>query len=269
VCCSATLSTFGDDAKPAVLDENLEAASGEGAGKHQAAGVLADVDEAAGAGEARAEPGDVDVAEAVSLGHAETGHVEPAAVVEVELQALLQDGVGIESGAEVEAALRHAADHAGLRGQRDVLEQPLLGSDRRDAFGHADAEIDHAAERKLHGGAAGDDLAGVERQRRAGVERHAEFARVGVVIGRGVGLAVVLRLGDDDTVDEGARDQHALRRERAGDGDALDLDDDDAVGVVRRHGRGGCVELERLALHGGVAARVGGGGTQERDVDRE
>ena len=38
---------------------------------------------------------------------------------------------------------------------------------------------------------------------------------------------------------------------------------------MRGHGGGGGVELQRLALHGGVAARVGGGGAQEGDVDRE
>ena len=255
--------------KRPVLDRDLEAAGGEGAGEHQAAGVLADVDEAAGAGEAWAELRDVDVAEAVGLGHAEAGHVEAAAVVEVELQALLQDGVGVQRRAEVEAALRHAADDAGLGGQRHMLEQALLGSDGGDALGHADAEVDDAAQGQLHRGAAGDDLAGVERQRRAGVERHPELAGEGVVVGRGVGLAVVLRLGDHDAVDERAGDQHALRGQRAGDGDALDLDDDDAVGVVRGHGGGGGVELQRLALHGGVAARVGGGGAQEGDVDRE
>ena len=205
----------------------------------------------------------------IGLGHAQTGHVEAAAVVEVELQALLQDGVGVERRAEVEAALGHAADDPGLGGEGDVLEQALLGRDVGDALGHADAEVDDAAQGQLHRGAPGDDLAGVERQRRARVERHSELAGEGVVVGRGVGLAVVLRLGDHDAVDQRPGDEDALRGERAGDGDALDLDDDDAVGVVRGHGGGGGVELQRLALHGGVAARVGGGGAQEGDVDRE
>ena len=45
----------------------------------------------------------------------------------------------------------------------------------------------------------------------ARVERHPELAGEGVVVGCGVGLAVVLRLGDHDAVDQRPGDQHALR----------------------------------------------------------
>ena len=102
-------------------------------------------------------------------------------------------GVGVERGAEIEPALRHAADDAGLGGERQVLQHALLGRDRGDALGHADAEIDDAARRQLEGAAARDDLALVERQRLDPVERHLLAARIGVVVGRAVGLEVVLR----------------------------------------------------------------------------
>ena len=52
-------------------------------------------------------------------------------------------------------------------------------------------------------------------------------------------------------------------------GDALDLRDDEAVGVLRRHRQREVVERQRLALHGDVAGRVGGGAADQRDVDRE
>ena len=114
----------------------------------------------------RPEAADIDVAlSASTCGHAETRHVEPAAVVEIELLVLLDDRVGVDCGAEIEPALRHAADHARLGRQRHVLENALLVRDRRDAFGHADAEIDDAAHRQLERAAARDDLALVERQR--------------------------------------------------------------------------------------------------------
>ena len=119
---------------------------------------------AARAGESRPEATDVDVAVGVDLGHPETRHVEPAAVIEIELLALPDDGVG--------ASLRrrsrdHAARrrHAWLGGQRHVLENALLVRDRRDALRHADAEIDDAAHRQLERAAARDDPALVVCQR--------------------------------------------------------------------------------------------------------
>ena len=108
---------FADDAQLAVRDGHFQAARRERADEHHRLGVLADVDEAAGAGQARAELRDVEVAVAVGLGEAEEGEVEPAAVVEVELVRLVDDRLGIDGGAEVQARCRHAADHAGLGGQ--------------------------------------------------------------------------------------------------------------------------------------------------------
>ena len=111
----------------------------------------------------------------VAFGQAEAGHVEAAAVVEVELLVLVDDRLGVDAGAEVEARLRHAADHARLGGQRHVLQHPLLVGDRGQAFRHADAEVDHAARRQLEDAAPGDQLALVERQRRQRTERHADL----------------------------------------------------------------------------------------------
>ena len=84
--------------------------------------------------------------EPVYLGHAEAGQIEPAAVVEVELLVLVQQRMRVDRAAEVETALRHAADHAGFGGQRQVVEHALLGGDRRDDLRHADAEVDDTAE---------------------------------------------------------------------------------------------------------------------------
>ena len=81
---------------------------------------------------------------AVGLRQAEEGDVEPAAVVEVELVRLVDDRLGVHRGAEVEAAGRDAADDAGLGGQREQVDDPLLGGDGGDALGHADAEVDDA-----------------------------------------------------------------------------------------------------------------------------
>src|SRR5215210_3951314 len=52
-------------------------------------------------------------------------------------------------------------------------------------------------------------------------------ARVSVVVGCGVGLGMVLRLCEDNTVHEHARDLHLARIERLGSRNTLDLGDDE------------------------------------------
>ena len=85
------------------------------------AGVLADVDEAARARRACG-PNRLTLTlpSRVDLRHAEAGQIEPAAIVEVELLVLVHHRLRVERRAEIEPALRHAADDARLGGQRQV-----------------------------------------------------------------------------------------------------------------------------------------------------
>ena len=98
--------------------------------------------------QAVAEAADIDVAVPVRLRQPEARKVQPAAIVEVELLVLVDDRAGIDRRPEVEPALRQAADDAGLGRQGHEIEQ-LLGGDTPPRLRHADAEIDHAAERQL------------------------------------------------------------------------------------------------------------------------
>jgi hypothetical protein len=100
----------------------------------------------------------------VGLRQAEEGHVQAAAVVEVELVARVDGGFGVAGVGEVEAVGGHAADRAGLQGQRHEVLHALLGRHRGDAFGHADAQVDDRAVAELDCRAARDDLAFVQRQ---------------------------------------------------------------------------------------------------------
>lgn len=110
--------------------------------------------------------------------HAEAGQVEPAAVVEIKLLVLVQQRLRIDGRTEVQAPLRHAADHAGLGSQRQVVQHTFLGRDGTEHLGHADAEVDHAAKRQFEGAAPGNQLALVERQRCDLVDPRASLARV-------------------------------------------------------------------------------------------
>src|SRR4029453_14304085 len=94
------------DAKHSIVDRDFKPAGSERTCEHDPARVLADVDKAAGAGESRAEATDVDVAVGVDLSHPKTRHVKPAAIVEIELLALLDNGVGIHCSSEIKTALR-------------------------------------------------------------------------------------------------------------------------------------------------------------------
>ena len=85
-----------------------------------------------------------------------------------------------------------------------------------------------------------------------------------------IGLHVVLgSLGDDDAVDQNAGHLDLARVERAALGEPLDLRDDDAAAVVRRHRDRQRLERQRLALHRQVAVGVGGGRADDPDLDRE
>ena len=252
------------------VDRNIQPAGGEGADEDHLLGVLRDVDEAAGAGEARAELGDVEVALLVGLGEAEEGDVQPAALVEVELAGLVDDSLGVGRRAKAHAAGRHAADDAGFGGERHQVDDLFLGGDVGDAFRHANAEVDHRIGGQLEGRTAGDDLALAHRHRCDRRHRHLDLACEGGAVGLAEGLHVVFGLlGDDHAVDEDAGNLDLPRVERAALGDALDLDDDRAAGVVRRHGDGLRFQGQRLALHGDVAVGIGGGAADNADVDRE
>ena len=206
---------FGSNAQLPVRDLHFQPAGREGAGVHDLLGVLADVDEAARTGELRPELAHVEVAFLVRLRESEKSGVEAAAVVEVELVRLVDDGMRIDRGTEIQAARRDTADNARLGRKREEIDDLLFVGNARDAFGHADAEIDHAVGGELESGAPRDDLALVQRHRLERSHGHLHFAAVGrVVLGR-EGLPVLLGLRDHDAVHQDAGHLDVARIERA------------------------------------------------------
>ncbi len=206
---------------------------------------------------------------AVGLRHAQAREVEPAAIIEIKLLVLRDNGVAVHRRTKVQPALRHASDHAGLSGERDVRRQAFLVGDRGHAFGHANPQIHHALEGQLDGTAPGDDLACVKRHGGLGCQGDAGFSRERGIVGGAIRLAVQLRLGDDNTIHQDPRNDDLPRAQALSLGKAFDLDDDAAAGVLGRSGDGQAVERQGFALHGDVARRVGGGAAQQGDVNRE
>ena len=107
------------------------------------------------------------------------------------------------------------------------------------------------------------------RHRRDRAHLHPDLAGERRAVGLGERLPVILGTGDDDAVDQDARDLDLARVEAAPLGDALDLDDDDAAGVVRGGGDGEHLQREGLLLHRDVAVGIGGRAADDPDIDRE
>lgn len=77
-----------------------------------------------GAGQTGAELGDVQVAVGSGLGQAQEGHVQAAALIEIELDVVVQNGHGVGCAAELGAAVGHTGDGAGFHGRVILLEMP-------------------------------------------------------------------------------------------------------------------------------------------------
>ncbi len=80
---------------------------------------------------------------------------------------------------------------------------------------------------------------------------------------------MILRPCDDDAVDQDARNLDLTRVQAAALGDALDLDDDDAAGIVRGRGDREYLQGEGLLFHRDVAVGVGGRAADDPDIDRK
>ncbi len=120
------------DGQAAIGDSAVQAAGGEGAGKHQVPRIMRNVDEAAGARIAGAEPADIHIARRVELGEGERGERAVSTVNEIELLQAIEQRFRPHVGRELPAAHHHAAERAVLGGELvvvdgAVVEQAVLG----------------------------------------------------------------------------------------------------------------------------------------------
>ncbi len=181
------------DAQLPLVHGDFQVAGGEGAGEHHLSRVLADVDETARAGDARTEFRDVEIAVPVDLGQPQHRDVQATAIVEIELVGLIDDGLDVGGGAEIQPAGGNAAHHARFGGEGQQIDDLFLGGDVGDTLGHTDAQIHDGVWRELQRGPAGDDLALAHRDRGDRGQRHLDFAGKGGVVWRGESLPVMFR----------------------------------------------------------------------------
>ena len=259
--------TFLGDLQGAILDGGFESAGREGARKDDFLGVLADVDEAARAGQAGAEFADIKVALPVGLGQTQKGDVQAAAVIEIKLRGLVDHRLGVDGRTEIESAGRKPPDDAGLGRQGHGVEDALFIGHDRNAFGHADAQVDDAVGAQLEDRSAGDDLAGPHGGRLDGLDRYPVLTGIGRVVDFGKGLPVMLRLGDHHAVHQDAGDLDLAGVEGAGLGQALHLDNDETAAVAGGGGDGQRLEGQGLLFHGHIAVGIGGGAAQDGHID--
>ena len=176
------------------------------------------------------------------------------------------DRLGVGRAAELEVEQRHAADGALLDHPGDVAVPALLEQDARHVGRDAEAEIDRASRRcsscatrraitlsMPHSGVCGSSTpAGTPRRRSPGRRRSASSAS-----GR--------------ARPRSCRPARRARARRCGFsvpafGDALHLRDHDAAIVADRQRLVERAEIGALVLVGEVAALVGRGGADDRDV---
>jgi hypothetical protein len=118
--------------------------------------ILADVDESSRSDEPGSKLAHVDVARFVHLRGAEEGDIQTAPVVEIELVWLIDEGVDVRAGSEIEAAVGHPADDARLRRQGKQIQHSFFVRNAGDPLGHPDAEVHHLVGPKLEGGTPRD-----------------------------------------------------------------------------------------------------------------
>ena len=217
------MPALGADRQLTVPGGGVQSAGVEGSAEHDSGRVLGDVDEAAGSDDPFVELGDIDVAGSVDLGKTQEGDVK-ASAVEVELVGLVQHRNRVGRDAENHAAGGNAADSALLDGEGEMVRPALLGGYRGYAVGDANAEVDDVAVADLGQGAAGDDLALVQRERFEVAEGGFHRARESRVVV--VGDELTLLRVDDDDVHADAGHHHGAGVEAAALGDLLDLGDD-------------------------------------------
>ena len=241
------------------IDPDLEIVCCEGASKDDHLGVLTDVDKAAGAGQSLAKPADIQITLCVGLGQAKDSNIESTAVIKIKLIGLIKHRLGVDSGAKTHAAGRDTADDTRLGRQGQQINQFFLCCHGGHTFRHADAKVDHGVGSQLHGRTPGNHLALGQRRHCQGFQRHPNLPRISWVVLLGKGLHVVRWIaGDDHRIHQYPRHPHLARVQCAALCHALDLRDDDAARVVRRHGDGQRFERQGLALHRQIAIRIGG-----------
>ena len=102
----------------------------------------------------------------VRLGKTQKGCIETTAIVEIELIGLIDDGLRIGRRTEIEPSRRYASNHARFSRERHQIGDLLLIGDVRNAFRHADAEIDDAVGVELKRRAPRNDFPLVQLHRR-------------------------------------------------------------------------------------------------------
>ena len=199
--------------EPALPHGDVGASRAEAAHEDDLLAVLADVDEAAATGDAVAEAACIDAAGAVALREAQEGRVEPSPVDEVELRAVVDDGLAVDGRAEFRAARRHSAHDPGIDGERHQVVDPLFVGHVSHDVGEADAEVDHAARQELHGCPTRDDLPVVEDKGGQHPRGNPDLTGEGGIVLDTPGLHVMPRLRHHHRVHEHAGDTHLARVE--------------------------------------------------------
>ena len=186
------------DHELAVLNMLFEAAGCESTAVENLLSGLGDVDESAASCDLGTELGNVDIAVGVALRKAQECDIKSAAIVEVELEGLRKDTVGVRGNTEVTAACRDTADGTGLCSQNHTRDT-FLGNDLGNALRHTDTKVYNSACLELHSAAASDDLSVAHLEGLNSRYGNSLLTGVSRIVLSAVCLHMVLRICNNDT----------------------------------------------------------------------
>ena len=169
---------------------------------------------------------------------------------------MIDQAVHVGRRAEVQPAVGHAADGAGLRRQGQIFNDLFFIGHARHAFRHADAEIDHTVGREFEGRPAGDDLPRPQFHRRNGLHGDLDLPAERRVVTFGKRLPVMLGRRQNDAIHQDPRNLHLTAVQGPPVRYPFHLDNNKAAGILCRHGHGQGLQGQGLLFHGNVTVHV-------------
>src|SRR5690554_215967 len=129
----------------AVFAELVLGACSECAAEHHLLGALGNVDKPTRTNDFWPEFADVQVPFGVCLGQAKESDIQPAAVVEIELGMVLNDGICIPGRPKITTGCRDATVGSQLCGEGELFDDALFSGYGRHAVWHTNPEVNELA----------------------------------------------------------------------------------------------------------------------------
>ena len=263
-------AAVGIDLQTGAGDLDVGLANGEGAHEEDLLCVLGDINVTAGTDAAAAELGNVYVTLLVDLSTAQECHVENAAIIHIDGVSLGEHAFAVSNAGEGESFLNLAAHGTGLNGAGKTLVDAFFCCNGANTGGHAGTKVNDNIGLKLHGSAAGNNLAqGHGKDLSCVAEEGLLTAELGTILQGGIALTAVHGiLCNYYVVNKLIVDADIAGAESSAGNDLLNLSDDDTAVIVSGNRNLKLGANVGLVLHGEVSVLVSIGCADEGNIGR-